>query len=336
LAALIGLLVLAVSLLPGLGDLRSRFEHADAVWIVIGVALEVMSALSYVLAFKGVFCRKMGWRTAYKIAGSELGADSLLPVGGAGGLALGVWALRRGGMPSADIARKTVAFFLLTSVPNVSSLAVLSLGMAVGILPGNANLALTIVPAAVAIGGVALTLSLRRLARKLERHLERRDSGQWLKRIAAGARTGADGVDEALRLLRQRNPLVLIGVFGYLVFDAFVLVVAFHALGSSPEITIVCVAYIIGQLGNLLPLPGGIGGVEAGLIGTLVLYGQPAALSTAAVLIYRTIQLWIPAFLGVVAFIRLRVLLRHEADAIVTCKPGDVIQIIGHGPVVAE
>ena len=61
----------------------------------------------------------MSWGTSYKIAMAELGADSLLPVGGAGGLALGAWALRRGGMPADEIAHKSVAFFLLTSAPNV-------------------------------------------------------------------------------------------------------------------------------------------------------------------------------------------------------------------------
>ena len=66
--------------------------------------------------------------------------------------------------------------------------------------------------------------------------------------------------------------------------------------------SIVWIAYLIGQLGDWLPLPGGIGGVEIGLIGTFVLFGLPVATATAAVLLYRVIELWIPAALGIVAF----------------------------------
>jgi hypothetical protein len=91
-------------------------------------------------------------------------------------------------------------------------------------------------------------------------------------------------------------------------------------------------AYLIGQLGNWLPVPGGIGGVELGLVGALILYGLPALTATAAVLLYRVIELWIPAVLGIAAFVQLRLLLRRETEAIKLCKPGDTIEIVGLGP----
>src|SRR6476619_4637493 len=103
----------------GPGELRSRFDQAQPVWIVIACAFEVLSVLACVPAFRAVFCMRMSWATSYKIAVAEEGAGSLFPLGGAGSLALGVWALRRGGMPADEIARKTVAFFLLTSAPSV-------------------------------------------------------------------------------------------------------------------------------------------------------------------------------------------------------------------------
>src|SRR5690349_3024262 len=113
LCAVLVVVVILVTLLPGLGQLRERFANASAGWIVVGCLLEVLSCLAYVVAFRRVFCTRMSRSNSYKIAMSELGADSLLPVGGAGGLALGAWALRRGGMPAQEIAHKTVAFFLL-------------------------------------------------------------------------------------------------------------------------------------------------------------------------------------------------------------------------------
>jgi hypothetical protein len=91
-------------------------------------------------------------------------------------------------------------------------------------------------------------------------------------------------------------------------------------------------AYLIGQLGNWLPVPGGIGGTELGLVGALVLYGLPALTATAAVLLYRVIELWIPAVLGITAFVQLRLLLRREAEAIKLCNPGDIIEVVGLGP----
>jgi uncharacterized protein (TIRG00374 family) len=328
--------VVVVALLPGLGGIRNRFAHAAPAWIVVACALEVASALSYVLAFRDVFCTRMTWATSYKIAMAEQGASSVLPVGGAGGLALGVWVLRRGGMPAAEIGRKTVAFFLLTSVPNVGTLVLLCVGLATGVLPGHASPALTLIPAAAAVGAIAATLALARLSRQIEARTAARPGRSRVARLAPAFRAIADGVEEALRVLRQHNPLLLAGLLGYMVFDILVLWASFRALGSTPELTIVSIAYLIGQLGNLLPIPGGIGGVELGLIGALVVYGLPATTATTAVLLYRVVELCIPAALGLPAFIQLRTLLRREADAIELCQPGEVVQIIGRGAVVAK
>jgi hypothetical protein len=64
--------------------------------------------------------------------------------------------------------------------------------------------------------------------------------------------------------------------------------------------------YLIGQLGGLLPIPGGVGGIDGGLIGTLIVYGAPAAATAAAVLAYRLILFWLPLLGGAVAFVALR------------------------------
>jgi uncharacterized protein (TIRG00374 family) len=327
--------VVATVLLPGLGELRERFAHANPGWIAVATALELLSVLAYVPAFRIVFCTRMSWGTSYKIAMAEEGAGALLPIGGTGSLALGVWALRRGGMPAAEIARKTVAFFLLTSAPNVAALAILGVGLAAGILPGHANLALTLIPAAVAVGAIVASLALGHLARRTETRLRARPQESRLARLGPVLLATAEGIDEAVAQLRRGNPLLVVALVGYMAFDIFVLWASFRAVGSVPEVSIVWIAYLIGQLGNWLPLPGGIGGVEIGLIGTAVLFGLPVATATAAVLLYRVIELWIPAALGIVAFIQLRRLLRHEAESIELCQPGDAVEIIGRGPVIA-
>src|SRR5215207_8488644 len=97
--------VAAIALVPGLGSLRERFAGAQPGWLVVAALLELGSCISYVLVFRGVFCRQ----TSVQIGFSELAANSLLSVGGAGGLALGAWIMRRGGLPVRHIARRTVA-----------------------------------------------------------------------------------------------------------------------------------------------------------------------------------------------------------------------------------
>jgi uncharacterized protein (TIRG00374 family) len=114
------------------------------------------------------------------------------------------------------------------------------------------------------------------------------------------------GTAEAVRIVRSRNLLVIAGSIGYWAFDNAVLWAAFHAFGESPPLTVVLMGYLIGQLGGLLPLPGGLGGIDGGLIGTLIVYGTPAAVTAAAVLVYRAILFWLPLLLGSVAFISLR------------------------------
>jgi len=321
-----------VTLAPGLGELRTRFAHARAVWIVVACAFEVLSVLSYVPAFRAVFCRRMSWATSYKIAVAEEGAGSLFPLGGAGSLALGVWALRRGGMPGDQIARKTVAFFLLTSAPSVGMLLLLGAGLATGIFPGGGGPLLTALPAAIGAAAIAAILAVRRLARGAEARIRHRHQGSRWIHVASALSATSDGVDEALHQLRQADPLLILGLLGYLLFDMLVFWASFQAVGASPELAPIWMAYLIGQLGNWLPIPGGIGGTELGLVGALILYGLPALTATAAVLLYRVIELWIPAILGITAFLQLRRLLKRETQAIKLCNPGDTIEIVGLGP----
>src|SRR3954467_4472964 len=169
----LGAIVIAVAgvivLVPGLGSLRSRFTGAQPAWLVLAAVFQLGSCAGYVLVFRGVFCRRMSWRTSTEIGLSELAANSVLSVGGAGGLPLGAWILRRGGLPTAFIARRTVAFFLLTSLANVGFLALGGIGLATGLLHGSPSIVLGLVPAIAAIGAIALALGARSLAGRLAR-----------------------------------------------------------------------------------------------------------------------------------------------------------------------
>src|SRR3954454_7279869 len=169
LASLVLGVVGLIVLVPGLASLRERFAGAQLGWIAVAALLQLGSCAGYVLVFRGVFCRRMSWRTSTEIGLSELAANSVLSVGGAGGLALGAWILRRGGLPTAFIARRTVAFFLLTSLANVGFLALGGIGLATGLLHGSPSILLGLVPAIAAVGAIALALGARSLAGRLAR-----------------------------------------------------------------------------------------------------------------------------------------------------------------------
>ena len=132
------------------------------------------------------------------------------------------------------------------------------------------------------------------------------DAGRTRSALRQVRKALVGGVAEAVEILRSRNLLVIAGSIGYWAFDNAVLWATFHAFGYSPAITVILMGYLIGQLGGLLPLPGGIGGIDGGLIGTLIVYGLPAPAVAAAVLAYRVILFWLPLVAGAVAFISLR------------------------------
>jgi len=299
----LAVVALIVFLAPGLGQVRDKLEGASPGWIALAVALEAMSGLSYVVMFKPLFCPRMPWRTSFEIGWSELGMGSIVPASGAGGLALGAWILHEGGMPADQIARRSVAFFLLKSSVNFAAVAVLGTLMAVGVVGPHRSLLLTAFPAVGAALVIAVVFYLPRLGPG-----SAPDAGAGrVRRLLASARQHLiGGIAEAVEILRVRDRQVLAGALGYWAFDNAVLWATFHAVGASPEISIVLIGYLIGQLGGLLPLPGGLGGIDGGLLGTLVLYGTPVASTAAAVLAYRLILFWLPLVVGAIAFVSLR------------------------------
>ncbi len=320
-------LTVAILTLPGLDSLRERFSGAQPGWLAFAVVLELASCVSYVVVFRGVFCDRMSWRTSGEIGLSELAANSLLSVGGAGGLALGAWILRRGGLPSDYIAKRTVAFFLLTSLANVGFLLIGGVGLATGILHGEHNWLLGILPAVGAVLVIALALAAGRLAGALQRRSMR-------TKLATAAGVVGEGVDEARRLLKKGDPRIILGASGYMLFDVAMLGVCFAAFGHDvPPAGVLLVAYIIGQLGSLIPIPGGLGGVDGGLIGTLVLYGVDPGDAAVAVIAYRGLLLTIPAVLGLPALAVLRKRLASEATDIAACAPGESVEVLGRGTV---
>jgi uncharacterized protein (TIRG00374 family) len=325
LAAIIALGAIAITALPGLGELKARLEDASPGWVVAVAVAEIGSCLGYLLVFRATFCSQMSWGLSYDIAMSEQAANSLLPAGGAGGLALGVWALRQAGMPTAHIARRSIAFFVITSAANFFALILVGLGVFLGIIAGKGSAVLTLVPALITAFGALLAGLSPRLLRALGNRGADADrqtfGGRVRLTLRAWLHAAADGVDTAISLLSSHSVGAIVGSFSYMAFDIAALGFGFAAVGHVPSFGTLVLGYLIGQLGNLVPLPGGIGGTEGALVGVFALYGVNVSDAVAAVLIYRLFQLVIPALLGAPAYVMLRRRLTREDKPATVCAP---------------
>lgn len=104
----------------------------------------------------------------------------------------------------------------------------------------------------------------------------------------------------------RRGDVALLGAVVWWACDMAVLWAAFEAFGTAPPLAVVAMGYLTGMLANLLPLPGGVGGVEGGMIGSFIALGVPGGLAIVAVLTYRAYAFWLPTLPGIVAFVGLR------------------------------
>jgi uncharacterized membrane protein YbhN (UPF0104 family) len=294
---LVAALLLAV---PGLHSAGDHISDANPPWVAVGIGLELLSCLGYVVLFALVFDmldRHVSWRLSL----SELAANSVVSSSGLAGLALGAWVLRSRGVSAERIVERSVVLFVLTSAVNVVAVALIGVAMAFGLVPGSSNLNLTLLPAVAAAVAIVATL----LVAEWTRRATARPSSTS-NRIALAARAVGLGVADTLRVLREHD-WRLWGAVGYWLFDNLALYACLAAFGHPPSVWVVLMAYLVGMLANAIPIPGGLVAVEGGLVGMLLLFGvRPASQVLAAVLIYRAISLWIPALVGSLAFLSLR------------------------------
>jgi uncharacterized membrane protein YbhN (UPF0104 family) len=297
LAILVAMVVGLVLAVPGLRGIGRTVAHMQGGWIAAAIALEVLSCLAYVLAFLQVF-ERAPIRFGARVALSELAFGTAVSLGGAGSVAVGAWLLiDRGGQP-ARVAERSAVLFLLTSAVNLITLTLAGLALFVGILPGPSNPLLSALPAGIGIAVLAFFLLLPRLS---ERGAARRAPGHFQTLLTTSAESVRDTRD-----LLLRPDWRLVGAFAYLWCDIAVLAACFAATGHSPPLTAIVLAYQIGYLSNVIPIPGGIGVLDGSMVGMLVLYGVAATPAAAATFVYHAIALWIPAMWGTLAFVILR------------------------------
>jgi uncharacterized membrane protein YbhN (UPF0104 family) len=300
LAVFFGLTVGLLLGVPSLREAGEKITDAQPGWIVAGIVFELLSCAGYVLLFDLVFGALARSLTS-RLSLAELAVNSVVSVSGLAGIALGAWVLRSRGFSVENIARRSVLLFVLTSAVNVAAVAVIGTLMWLGVLPGTQDPLLTLLPAAAAVGLIAVTLLIAARSRSAAAARHERQGRAFVAFTAIGG-----GVADALVLIR-RHDWKLLGSVGYWLFDNLVLYASLAAFGSTPSFWVVAMAYLVGLLANSLPIPGGFLAVEGGLVGMLWLYDvRPASVAIAAVVVYRAISLWLPALIGSVAFFSLR------------------------------
>jgi uncharacterized protein (TIRG00374 family) len=309
----VAFLYLVLPQLADLGDAGKKVGKGNTWWLAGAAAFSVLSFGGYVMMFQGIFVRagsRIDWRASYQITMAGLAATRLLAAGGAGGIALTAWALRRAGMPRRQVADKTLAFLILTYAVYMFALVVCGLGLYFGVLTGPAPFAITVIPALFGLVVIVLGLALSRVPPDLQRRLEgfARRGGRFARlaqRLANAPAAFSAGIRESLCHVRQRDP-ALLGAVAYWGFNIACLWASFHAFGDPPPWPVIIMGYYVGFLGNLLPLPGGIGGVDGGMIAAFAAFGVPLALAVPAVLGYRVFAFWLPTIPGAVAYFQLR------------------------------
>lgn len=301
----------ALPRLVGLDATRDTLKEGNPWWLLAGLVLEVGSFCGYVVLFRAVIGRQgarlTGSRCA-EITMAGVAATRMLAMGGAGGIALTAWALNRSGLPPRRTAAALGAFLVSLYAVFMGSLLLGGSLLYAGILPGPAPWGLTLVPAAFAVLVCALALGLAVVP--MELGLRRRS----FTRHAGNTLTVAgEAVRAAIEFARAKDPRAL-GAIAWWGFDVAVLWVSLKAFGTPPGVAVVVMAYFVGMLGNLLPLPGGVGGVDGGMIGALIGFGVPAEQALVGVLAYRAIAFWLPTLPGAVAFLALVRSLRVSSD----------------------
>jgi uncharacterized protein (TIRG00374 family) len=321
--AALGFLYFVLPQVDGVRHTWDRLNDGDAWWIAVAVVVEVISMASYIAIFQGVHVppgSPIRFRHSYQITMAGLAATRLFAAGGAGGVAVTAWSLRRSGMEGREVAQRMIAFLVLLYGVYMAALVVCGVGLYTGLFPGPHPFAITMIPAIIGAIGLLAILVIALVPRDLEERLERMASrrrpdrgpraiegraARWLARFATGPASASEGVRFAFHKLRHPD-WALLGVVAWWTFNVAVLYACFRAFGEAPPIAVLVQAYFVGMLANLLPLPGGIGGVDGGMIGALVAFGVGGGLALIAVLMYRLLAFWLPSIPGVIAYFQLR------------------------------
>jgi uncharacterized membrane protein YbhN (UPF0104 family) len=305
-AGLLFLLAVLASQLHKVEGMLKTVEHGDPWWLALAVAIESFSFVGYVVLTHEIFgpdAPRLNWAASVEITFGGVVATRLLSAGGAGGIAFTAWGLRAAGMSTRRAAESISAFLALLYAPFIAACLFGGLG-------GGAPAA--VVWVGVGLGAVAVVAAalITLVPGDLERRARRMESGKGRRaKIAARAASVPVVAGKAARTalaLAIRRPALLGWALLWWAADVAVLDACFRAFGHTPALGVLILGYFLGHIGNLLPMPGGVGGVEGGMVGVFVACGIPLSLAVVGTIAYQVISTWLPVAPGLGAYWSLR------------------------------
>ncbi len=293
-------------------DASAKLGDAEFGWVLVAVAFTVVMFAAYVALFRGVVGEqvKLRWKDSYDVTMAGLAATRLFSAGGAGGIVLTYWALRKAGLPRKETAARMVAFLVLLYAVYMLTLLINGILMRTGVFDVPAPPGLTVVPAAIAGGIILIFLLMALVPGDLERRISSGSQeklwGRMMRRLATLPSTASVGTREAMTFIRepQRGSLAVLGAIGFWAAQIGILWASFKAFGVEVPLAVIVQAFFVGMFANLIPLPGGVGAVDAGMLGAFAIFGVDHIF--APVLLYRILAFWAPIPPGIVAFLQLR------------------------------
>jgi uncharacterized membrane protein YbhN (UPF0104 family) len=273
-------------------EVLARIAHMRAGWVLAAVGFELASCLSYVVIFRRFFPEPP--RTVSRqVAWTAMGAGAILPGGNISSAAATGWLLHRHGVSTRHLLERCGALLCFLTGFGFAVNGVAGIWLLVGLPGGPHDFAHTCGPILVSVAVLGGAAGLVLLARRL---------GERAPVVLRGLAAGLEGAWREARRPHWR----LIGGAGFLCLDMAALWAACAAAGHPLGVPALILGYCIGYLATMIPIPAGLGVLDTGLAGALVLYGLSPAAAVGAVLVYHAISVWIPGTGGLLAWLRVR------------------------------
>ncbi len=287
LVLLVALVYVAYPFISTVPTFFSELRSANWSWALLGLAVSALRYLGAAAALWACADGAVSYRNLTIMQVANTFAATTTPAG-VGGLALSTRFLQKGGL---GVVRATTAVALQQSVQVIVHVSLLILFSAVAGATADLSHFVPSAPVLYLIAGLALGLvGTFLVVPKLRRWL----GTEVRPRLKE---TGNDLVELAKE--PKRFGLIVLGCAGTTLGSALALWASVEAFGGNVSfVTITVVTMIGGTLASAAPTPGGVGAVEAALIGGLAAFGVPAGVAVPAVLLYRILTCWLPVFAG--------------------------------------
>jgi uncharacterized protein (TIRG00374 family) len=304
----VSLYVLLPSLLAVFSSWRS-LTHLVWYWTVLALVAE---AASFVCLWE-LDRIALQTRTWFPVAAAHLSGNAvgrILPGGGATATAFSISMLHRAGIDTGGEATAALGTSTILQLSSTLALPIVALPAILGGAPAKHDLATA---AYLGIAVLAALLVAAAAAFLFDEPLELAGRAvQWLLNHTVRRRRPVRGLPQEFIADRDfirstvggRWRAATLAAVGNTGFDYLALLCALRAVGATPRPSLVVLAYVAAELLALIPLtPGGLGFVEAGLVGTLTLAGVSANDALTATLLYRLVAYWLPLPVGGVAYV---------------------------------